>query len=143
MIILGGLGSFFIGASLQSAMPVFASEVGARDVATAYGVLLFATGAGGVVGGLLLEATGWIRPNVKAALISTSIYGLTILGFAITHNYLLAVILLLVAGVANLASMSIGQTIVQLEEPAAECVRAPGAPELERIRAAEVPAGRA
>ena len=120
MIILGGLGSFFIGASLQSAMPVFASEVGARDVATAYGVLLFATGAGGVVGGLLLEATGWIRPNVKAALISTSIYGLAILGFAITHNYLLAVILLLVAGVANLASMSIGQTIVQLEAPPAE-----------------------
>ena len=63
---------------------------------------------------------GWIEPNVKAALISTSIYGLAILGFAITRSYLLAVILLLVAGVANLASMSIGQTIVQLEAPPAE-----------------------
>jgi MFS family permease len=120
MVILGGLGSFFIGASLQSAMPVFASQVGARDVGAAYGVLLFATGVGGVVGGLLLEATGWIKPNVKAALVSTSVYGLAILGFAITHNYLLAVILLLTAGVASLISMSIGQTIVQLEAPPAE-----------------------
>jgi MFS family permease len=97
MIILGGLGSFFIGASLQSAMPVFAAEVGAREVATAYGVLLFATGAGGLVGGLLLEATGRIKPYVKAALVSTSIHGLAILGFAITRSYLLAVTLVLIA----------------------------------------------
>ena len=52
--------------------------------------------------------------------VSTAIYGLAILGFAITHSYLLAVILLLIGGVANLASMSIGQTVVQLEAPPAE-----------------------
>lgn len=33
---------------------------------TAYGVLLFATGAGGVIGGIVLEAAGWIRPTVNA-----------------------------------------------------------------------------
>ena len=97
MIILGGPGSFFIGASLQSAMPVFVADVGAREVATAYGVLLFATGTGGLVGGLLLEATGRIKLYVKAALVGTSIHGLAILGFAITRSYLLAVTLVLVA----------------------------------------------
>ncbi len=47
MIILGGLGSFFVGASLQSAMPIFAQDLGAGAAGTAYGVLLFANGAGG------------------------------------------------------------------------------------------------
>ncbi len=120
MIILGGLGSFFVGASLQSVMPVFAGQLGTDGGSGAYGVLLFATGAGGVLGGLLLEATGKIRPSVPAAVVSTTIYGVAILGFAITGNYLLAVILLFIGGVANLASMSIGQTVVQLMAPPAE-----------------------
>src|SRR4051812_1357779 len=37
--------------------------------------------------------------------------------FAVTTSYPLAVLLLLAGGVANLASMSIGQTVVQLLAP--------------------------
>ena len=114
MIILAGLGSFFVGASLQSAMPIFAHDLGAGSAGAAYGVLLFATGAGGVVGGVLLEATGRIGPSVKAAVVSTAVYGLSTLVFAASSSYPLAVGLLFVGGIANLASMSIGQTIVQL-----------------------------
>jgi hypothetical protein len=51
---------------------------------------------------------------VKAAVVSTAIYGVAILFFALTSSYLLALALLLIGGIANLASMSIGQTIVQL-----------------------------
>ncbi|HEY0537313.1 MAG TPA: MFS transporter [Actinoallomurus sp.] len=120
MIILAGLGSFFVGASMQSAMPIFAGDLGAGSAGTAYGVLLFANGAGGVIGGLLLEATGRIKPDPKAAVISTAVYGLTSLFFAITNEYPLAVLILVIGGVANLASMSIGQTVVQLRAPAAE-----------------------
>ncbi len=126
MIILGGLGSFFVGASLQSVMPVFAGQLGTGGGGTAYGVLLFATGAGGVLGGLLLEATGRIKPSVPAAVVSTAVYGLAILGFAVTRSYLLAVVLLFIGGVANLASMSIGQTVVQLLAPPAERGRVVG-----------------
>jgi MFS family permease len=136
MIILGGLGSFFVGASMQSAMPIFAQDLGAAgaDLAAggahaeegidgaslAYGILLFANGAGGVLGGILLEATGRIRPTVLAAVISTAVYGVTSMFFAITTSYPLAVALLLIGGVANLASMSIGQTVVQLLAPPAD-----------------------
>jgi MFS family permease len=120
MIVLAGLGSFFIGASLQSAMPIFAQDLGAGSAGTAYGVLLFANGAGGVIGGVLLEATGRIRPSVRAAVASTLVYGVSSLFFALTANYPLAVLLLVVGGVANLASMSIAQTVVQLEAPAAD-----------------------
>jgi MFS family permease len=118
MIILGGLGSFFVGASLQSAMPIFANDLGAGSEGTAYGVLLFANGAGGVLGGIVLEATGWMKPSVKAAVVSTLIYGASTLVFAATASYPLAVLMLVVGGVASLASMSIGQTIVQLLAPA-------------------------
>jgi MFS family permease len=120
MIALAGLGSFFVGASLQASMPIFASDLGTGGAGTAYGVLLFATGAGGVIGGVLLEATGRIRPTVRAAVVSTAVYGVCSLAFAVTGSYPLAVVLLLVAGAGNLASMSISQTVVQLRAPAAD-----------------------
>ncbi|HEX3311875.1 MAG TPA: hypothetical protein VHS32_36990, partial [Streptosporangiaceae bacterium] len=81
--------------------------------------LLFASGVGGVIGGILLEVTGRIKPTVKAAVVSTAIYGVTTLFFALTSSYLLALALLL-GGIANLASMSIGRTIVQLLAPPAD-----------------------
>ena len=120
MIILGGLGSFFVGASIQASMPIFAGDLGTGGAGTAYGVLLFANGAGGVLGGILLEATGRVKPSVLAAVVSTGVYGLTTLLFAVTTSYPLALAALVVGGVANLASMSIGQTVVQLLAPPAD-----------------------
>ncbi len=120
MIVLAGLGSFFVGASLQSTMPEFAASLGGGSEGTAYGVLLFANGAGGVIGGMVLEATGWIRPSVRAALVCTLLYGLTTLAFAVTSSYPLALLMLVVGGVATLASTSIAQTVVQLRAPVAE-----------------------
>ncbi|MEO6081836.1 MAG: MFS transporter [Umezawaea sp.] len=120
MIVLAGLGSFFVGASLQSAMPIFAHDLGTGGAGLTYGILLFANGAGGVVGGILLEATGRIKPNVKAAVLSTGVYGLTSLFFAFTTSYPIALLMLVVGGVANMASMSIGQTVVQLLAPPAD-----------------------
>ncbi|RSM70259.1 MFS transporter [Actinoplanes sp. ATCC 53533] len=120
MIILGGLGSFFVGASMQSSMPIFAQDLGAGSAGTAYGILLFANGVGGVIGGILLEATGRLRPTVVSAVFSTGVYGLSTLLFAVSTSYPLSVLLLVVGGVANLASMSIGQTLVQLLAPPAD-----------------------
>jgi MFS family permease len=117
MIVLGGLGSFFIGAALQSVMPIFADKLGAGSAGITYGVLLFAAGAGGVVGGLVLELFRFLRPTVSAAVISTAVYGVSIGLFAVTTNYALAVAMLFVGGVANLAAMSISQTVTQLLAP--------------------------
>jgi MFS family permease len=117
MIILGGLGSFFIGVALQSVMPIFAADFGSGTGGITYGVLLFANGAGGVLGGLLLEATGRIHPTVRAVVIATLILGLSTLGFAVTGSYLVGVVLLVLGGMASLAAMSIGQTVVQLTAP--------------------------
>ncbi len=117
MILLGGIGSFFIGAALQSVMPIFADDLGAGSSGMTYGVLLFASGAGGVIGGLLLEGTALLRPTVNSAVLATLVYGGAIAVFAVTGSYPVAVAMLFVAGVANLAAMSIGQTVVQLLAP--------------------------
>ena len=114
MIILAGLASFFLGTALQAAMPDLAEGLGAGSSGFAYGVLLFAAGAGGVVGGLLLESTHWLRPTVPTAVVMTVAFALSTCAFALTTSYLVAVPMLFVGGVASLASTSIGQTVVQL-----------------------------
>jgi MFS family permease len=118
MIILAGLGSFFIGAAMQTVMPTIANTTtGGISSGTAYGVLLFANGLGGVLGGLLLEGTGWIKLSVRAALWSTLVYGASTVFFAVSHDYLVAASLLVIGGIANLAAMSITQTVAQLRAP--------------------------
>jgi MFS family permease len=102
---------------MQTSMPAIASTTTGIASGTAYGVLLFANGLGGVLGGLLLEGTGWIRLSVRAALWSTAVYGASTVFFAVSHDYLVAAPLLVVGGIANLAALSITQTVVQLRAP--------------------------
>jgi MFS family permease len=114
MIILAGLGSFFIGTAIQTAMPAIAGT------GTAYSVLLFANGLGGVLGGLLLEGTGWLKPSVRTAIWATAVYGASTVLFALCANYIIAAFLLVIGGISALANMSITQTIVQLRAPREE-----------------------
>ncbi len=117
MIVLAGLGAFFIGAAMQTVMPALANDMGTANTGTAYGVLLFANGLGGVLGGLLLEGTGWLRMSVRVALWSTAVYGVSTVAFAFSHSLAISVPLLVIGGVANLAALSITQTVVQLLAP--------------------------
>jgi MFS family permease len=117
MIVLAGLVAVCVGGSLQVSIPSFADSLGAGSEGLGYGLLLFANGAGGVLGGFLLEATGVIRPNVRAVVVATVLFGLTTLLVAVTGSYVVAVLALLVGGVANMASTSVGQAVVQLRAP--------------------------
>jgi MFS family permease len=115
MLALSGLLALFVGGALQVSMPAFAVALGAGGAGLAYGVLLFANGVGGVVGGFLLEAVGVLKPNALTAFVSTLLFGILILIFATTPSYAVAVIALVLAGMANIASLSVTQSIVQLE----------------------------
>jgi MFS family permease len=120
MIILAGLGAFFVGSAMQTAMPAIAGDMTRGGGTTAYSVLLFANGLGGVLGGLLLEGTGWLKLSVRAALWSTVLYGAATAAFAASHDYLLAAPLLVIGGIGNLAAQSITQTVAQLRAPRAK-----------------------
>jgi MFS family permease len=118
-IAVAGLTSLFLGSALQTVMPEFAEQFGTGTADTAYGVLLFANGLGGVVGGIVLEATGWVRPNLAAAVVSTFLFGAAVAAFAVSGNLPLAVGVLVVGGLANIVSVSVTQTIVQLKADSA------------------------
>jgi MFS family permease len=117
MVLLGGLSSFFIGSGLQPQMPGFAADLGVGEAGLAYGILLAANSAGAVLGGIALEATGLLKPNARTAIVSTLLWSLCMLAFAISQSFVLSLVLLLSAGLFNLASQSIGQTLVQLLAP--------------------------
>ena len=77
MIVLAGLVAVCVGGSLQVSIPSFADTLGAGTDGLGYGLLLFANGAGGVLGGFLLEATGLIKPDVRAVVVATVLFGAT------------------------------------------------------------------
>jgi MFS family permease len=119
MLLLAAIASITIGAVLQTSMPVFggllASPGGDSDFT--YGVLLFAMGAGGVLGGFLLEATGWVPPTPAAATIAAAGLGASSIVFAFTSHLLLAVVMLLLAGVSKITAESTEMAIIQLQAP--------------------------
>ncbi|MDN5685920.1 MAG: MFS transporter [Brachybacterium sp.] len=118
MIVLAGLIAVCVGSSLTVSMPNFADTLGAGEEGDlGYGLLLFANGIGGVLGGFLLEATGIIKADVRAAVVAAVMFGLTSLIVATTTHYAIAVAALVIGGVANLAATSVGQAIVQLRAP--------------------------
>ncbi|GAB3809148.1 MFS transporter [Humibacter antri] len=121
MIIISGLTAVTIGNALQVSMPAFAERLGAGSEGDlTYGMLLFAMGFGGVAGGFLLEATGIMRPSVRAAVLSTVVFGGATLVLALTTSYALALASLVMAGCGEIASLSITQSVVQLEAPPGE-----------------------
>src|SRR5699024_8037514 len=121
MILLTALSAMTVGMTMQNAMPAFADRYNlAFSVDVTYGVLLFANGIGGVVGGLLLEASGKVPATVRTATFSAMMLGVSTIVFAITGWLVLAVIALIIGGFARITSESTEMSIVQLEAPEGE-----------------------
>jgi MFS family permease len=119
MVVVAGATSFLVGNAFQAQMPAYANYLGADETGTRYTVLLAADAAGAVIGVLLLETANFSSPTVYAAIASAGLWGLTMGLFPLTHNYPLAVVLLVLAGVFNIAFQSMSQTLVQLLAPSA------------------------
>ena len=117
MVLLAGSSSLLVGSAFQAQMPEYADDLGTDKEGFGYSALLAANAAGAVVGGLMLEGRGFLQPRVRTAIIYTILWCLAIGGFAAASNYLLAVVLLFLAGICNLTFFSMAQTLVQLEAP--------------------------
>ena len=117
MILLGGATSLLVGNAFQAQMPEFAHDFGHDKQDWAYSMLLGANAAGAAVGGLVLEGTGWLKANARNAAICSILWCLTIVGFAASTSYTLALVLLFSSGLLNLAFLSMAQTLVQLQAP--------------------------
>ena len=90
MILLGGATSLLVGNAFQAQMPEFAHDYGHSNQDVAYSVLLGANAAGAVIGGILLEGRGWLKPGARNAAVCSILWCLTIIGFAASQNYYLS-----------------------------------------------------
>jgi MFS family permease len=121
MVLLAGAASFFIGNSYHAQMPGFAQDLGHGDPGIAYTSLLAADAAGALLGGFLLESrSGILTMNTGVALKLAACWAASLLAFALTRTYFLAVPLLFVAGFFELSFSSMAQTLVQMNAPDAQ-----------------------
>jgi MFS family permease len=67
MTVLVGAASFFVGNAYQAQMPELARDLQHGRPDFTYGLLLGADAAGGLLGGLILETRGWLRPEPRTA----------------------------------------------------------------------------
>jgi MFS family permease len=117
MTLLAGGAAFFIGSAYQAQMPRFAADLGGVRLGTAYAALLGADAAGALSAGVLLESLALLKARASTAILLTMLWCVAIGGFALTHNYLLSLALLFMAGFLDLSFNSMAQTLVQLHAP--------------------------
>ena len=118
MTLLAGLTSFMIGNAYHAQMPGFAGDLGHGDPGVSYSVLLAADAAGAILAGVALEAWGRLRPTPRTAILLAILWTLSLLCFAATGIYALAIALLFVAGFFELSFNTMAQALVQLNAPA-------------------------
>lgn len=117
MTVLVGAASFFVGNAYQAQMPGFASDLGHEHADFAYSMLLAADAAGGLLGGVILETRGWLKPRTRTAFVLAIIWCIALIGFARSSGYVLALSLLCVAGFVELSFNSMAQALVQIHAP--------------------------
>lgn len=117
MVLLVGCSSLFVGNAFQAQMPGFAQDLGTDEAGFGYSALLAANATGAVVGGILLEGRGLLQARARTAIVLAILWCIVIGGFAAASYYPLALGLLFLAGIFNLAFFSMAQTLVQLLAP--------------------------
>jgi len=98
-------------------MPEYAHHLGTDEAGTWYSMLLAANAAGAVIGALSLEASRTVRPSTRTAILCAIAWGVLMACFPAAHTYPVAVVLLVLAGVFNIAFTSMAQTIIQVLAP--------------------------
>jgi MFS family permease len=117
MIVLAGVTSFFVGSGFQPQMPEYAHDLGAEQADVRYSVLLAANAAGALLGAVLLESLDVLRPGIRVATACAAAWAVAMALFPAASSYGVAVGLLVLAGMLNIAFTSMAQTLVQVLAP--------------------------
>lgn len=134
----------FFGAN-TTLMPIFAEEI-LNIGATGLGLLLSAIAVGAVIGGLVMSVMPVPQRPGRAILISIAAYGACIVGFGLSRNLELSLLLLAGSGAADSISMAMRHAIRNLVTPdeyrgriaAAHSTFSMGGPQLGEVRAGAV-----
>ena len=118
MLSLAGSASWFVSNSYQAQMPAYAHDLGHGDPGVTYSLLLAADAIGALCAGLLWEYLGQrSQPTPRKAMGFALLWAMSLSVFALSDSYVLSLLILFVAGFAELSFNSAAQTIVQLRAP--------------------------
>ena len=120
IILLASCSATFVASGYQAQMPEFAHDLGHGDAGFFYSLLLAANALGALTAGFALEASGWLQPKPLTPFLLVTLWCCSLIGFALTSSYPVAVILMLITGFLGLAYDSMNQTLVQLNAPPAD-----------------------
>lgn len=100
------------GVSYVILMPIFANDilkVGVRGL----GVLMSSSGVGALIGALTLARLGDFKYKGRLLFVSTIVFSVSLVAFAISREYFLSLILLAICGWASVTAVSLVNTILQ------------------------------
>jgi hypothetical protein len=117
MTLLAGCSSFLVGNAYNAQMPGFAQDLGHGDPGVAYSTLLAADAAGALIAGIILEGGRLLVPRARTAVILAMLWCCVLVGFALAQAYIVALVLLFMAGFFELSFNAMAQTLVQLNAP--------------------------
>jgi predicted MFS family arabinose efflux permease len=117
MVTLVGLAALLVGPAIQVQLPEFASDLGDASAGLKYSALQTAHAGGAVLGGLLLEWGGILRPSPMTAIVLAAFWCMGVVLFAAAPVYPIALIALLFVGFFRIAYGSMAQALVQLAAP--------------------------
>lgn len=113
-LLLDLFGVLFGGAT--ALLPVFANEilgVGSRG----FGILRAAPAVGALAASIVLAARAPLKRAGPTVLFATVCFGLAIIGFALSKNFVLSIALLTLSGAADMVSVLVRSTLLQLRVP--------------------------
>ncbi len=117
MVILAGCASFLVGNAYNAQLPSFADDLGHGNPGLAYSMLLAGDAAGGLIAGVVLEGGGLLKADPRTAIVLALLWCCALIGFAAAQYYVLALMLLFLAGFLELSFNAMAQTLVQLNAP--------------------------
>jgi MFS family permease len=115
-LILLASATTFLGFAILTFLPVFAKNVFNADAST-YSRLMAFSGAGSIIGALIVAWLGKFKRMGLTALLMQAIYGLLIVAFARSHLLWLSYVLLFFTGAALMMVFSTVTSLVQLIAP--------------------------
>ena len=112
-LVLLAFSTTLLGFSLTGFLPVIVRTV-FRGGTQTYQLLLVCSGAGSIVGGLIVASLERLKGHGHVALLSLLALGTAIAGFAVSRSLPLSCILIFISGAAIMASASLMLSLVQL-----------------------------
>jgi MFS family permease len=102
----------FVGMANATLMPVFAKDILHGDSKT-YGFLMAAIGVGAVIGAIFLASRRSVLGLGKVIVIASSIFGIGMISFSLSHALWLSLSLLLLTGFGMMVHMASSNTLLQ------------------------------